>query len=116
MNPLQSRFVQLDVGMAGRPVGLWQPSAHSGGQGFSNICVARGPGQSLPSRMPRGSCHTGFDGVEGGLQAEESARFTVMLADARIDLIDVSGGAYESMSKYSRVRKPPKRHSWRRLV
>ena len=37
--------------------------------------------------------------VEGGLQAEEAARFAVLLADAGIDLIDVAGGTYESMSK-----------------
>ena len=36
--------------------------------------------------------------VEGGLEAEEAARFAVMLADAGIDLIDVAGGTYESMS------------------
>ena len=36
--------------------------------------------------------------VEGGLEADESARFAVMLADAGIDLIDVAGGTYESMS------------------
>lgn len=37
--------------------------------------------------------------VAGGLEAEESARFAVMLARAGIDLIDVAGGSYESMAK-----------------
>lgn len=37
--------------------------------------------------------------VTGGLEAEESARFAVMLARAGIDLIDVAGGSYESMAK-----------------
>lgn len=36
--------------------------------------------------------------VDEGLEAEESARFAVMLADSGIDLIDVAGGTYESMS------------------
>lgn len=35
----------------------------------------------------------------GGLEAEETARFAEMLAGAGIDLIDVAGGTYESMSK-----------------
>ena len=35
----------------------------------------------------------------GGLETEESARFAAMLAGAGIDLIDVAGGSYESMSK-----------------
>ena len=46
--------------------------------------------------------------VEGGLEAEESARFAVMLADAGIDLIDVAGGTYESMSKIFQGPETPK--------
>jgi 2,4-dienoyl-CoA reductase-like NADH-dependent reductase (Old Yellow Enzyme family)/thioredoxin reductase len=34
--------------------------------------------------------------VEGGLNIEETSRFSLMLADGGIDLIDVSGGIYES--------------------
>lgn len=34
--------------------------------------------------------------IEGGLQIEESAEFAGMLAQAGVDLIDVSGGFYES--------------------
>ncbi len=37
--------------------------------------------------------------AEGGLEAEETARFSALLAGAGIDLIDVAGGTYESMSK-----------------
>lgn len=37
--------------------------------------------------------------AEGGLEAEETARFSTLLAGAGIDLIDVAGGTYESMSK-----------------
>ncbi len=46
--------------------------------------------------------------VEGGLEADESARFAVMLADAGIDLIDVAGGTYESMSKIFQGPEEPK--------
>ena len=46
--------------------------------------------------------------VEGGLEAEESARFCAMLADAGIDLIDVAGGTYESMSKIFQGPEAPK--------
>ena len=46
--------------------------------------------------------------VEGGLAAEESARFCVMLADAGIDLVDVAGGTYESMSKIFQGPETPK--------
>ena len=46
--------------------------------------------------------------LEGGLQAEEAARFAVMLADAGIDLIDVAGGTYESMSKIFQGPEAPK--------
>ena len=46
--------------------------------------------------------------VEGGLEAEESARFAVMLARAGIDLIDVAGGTYESMSKIFQGPEAPK--------
>ena len=46
--------------------------------------------------------------VEGGLEAEESARFAVMLADAGIDLIDVAGGTYESMSTIFQGPETPK--------
>ena len=46
--------------------------------------------------------------VEGGLEAEESARFAVMLADAGIDLIDVAGGTYESMSMIFQGPEAPK--------
>lgn len=46
--------------------------------------------------------------VEGGLEAEESAAFCVMLADAGIDLIDVAGGTYESMAKIFQGPETPK--------
>lgn len=46
--------------------------------------------------------------VEGGLEADESARFAVMLADAGIDLIDVAGGTYESMSRIFQGPEAPK--------
>ena len=46
--------------------------------------------------------------IEGGLEAEESARFAVMLADAGIDLIDVAGGTYESMAKIFQGPETPK--------
>jgi len=46
--------------------------------------------------------------VEGGLEAEESALFAVMLADAGIDLVDVAGGTYESMSKIFQGPETPK--------
>ncbi|MYC86571.1 MAG: NAD(P)-binding protein [Acidimicrobiia bacterium] len=46
--------------------------------------------------------------VKGGLEADESARFAVMLADAGIDLIDVAGGTYESMSKIFQGPEAPK--------
>ena len=46
--------------------------------------------------------------VEGGLEAEESARFAVILADAGIDLIDVAGGTYESMSMIFQGPEAPK--------
>ena len=46
--------------------------------------------------------------VDGGLEADESARFAVMLADAGIDLIDVAGGTYESMAKIFQGPEAPK--------
>ena len=46
--------------------------------------------------------------VSGGLEVEESARFAVMLADAGIDLIDVAGGTYESMSKIFQGPESPR--------
>ena len=46
--------------------------------------------------------------IADGLEAEESARFAVMLADAGIDLIDVAGGTYESMAKIFQGPQTPK--------
>ena len=46
--------------------------------------------------------------VDGGLEAEESARFAVMLANSGIDLIDVAGGTYESMSRIFQGPEAPK--------
>ena len=46
--------------------------------------------------------------IKGGLEAEESARFCVMLAAAGIDLIDVAGGTYESMAKIFQGPETPK--------
>ena len=46
--------------------------------------------------------------VEGGLEAEDSARFSVMLAESGIDLVDVAGGTYESMSKIFQGPLAPK--------
>ena len=46
--------------------------------------------------------------VEGGLEVEETARFGRMLADAGVDLIDVSGAVYESMGKMFQTAEAPK--------
>jgi 2,4-dienoyl-CoA reductase-like NADH-dependent reductase (Old Yellow Enzyme family) len=46
--------------------------------------------------------------VEGGLGIEESAAFCNMLADAGIDLIDVTGGTYESAAKMFQGPESPK--------
>ena len=46
--------------------------------------------------------------VEGGLEVEESAAFCVMLADAGIDLVDVAGGTYESMSRIFQGPEAPR--------
>ena len=46
--------------------------------------------------------------VEGGLEIEESAAFCGMLADAGIDLIDVTGATYESAAKMFQGPESPK--------
>ena len=46
--------------------------------------------------------------VEGGLEIEESAAFCSMLADAGIDLIDVTGATYESAAKMFQGPESPK--------
>lgn len=51
--------------------------------------------QVVGSGYPVGYRMSAAEYVEGGLEADESARFAVMLADAGIDLIDVAGGTYE---------------------
>ena len=61
-----------------------------------------GPGYPIGYRI------SAAEYVEGGLEADESARFAVMLADAGIDLIDVAGGTYESMSKIFQGPEAPK--------
>ncbi len=59
-------------------------------------------------RYPIGYRISASEYVEGGLEAEESALFAVMLAEAGIDLIDVAGGTYESMSKIFQGPEAPK--------
>ena len=61
-----------------------------------------GPGYPIGYRI------SAAEYVEGGLEADESARFAVMLTDAGIDLIDVAGGTYESMSKIFQGPEAPK--------
>lgn len=46
--------------------------------------------------------------VENGLELDESIEFALMLADAGIDLIDVAGGTYESMSKIFQSASAPR--------
>src|SRR5262249_26628651 len=46
--------------------------------------------------------------VEGGLEIDESAAFCSMLADAGIDLIDVTGATYESAAKMFQGPESPK--------
>jgi 2,4-dienoyl-CoA reductase-like NADH-dependent reductase (Old Yellow Enzyme family)/thioredoxin reductase len=46
--------------------------------------------------------------VAGGLEVEESAAFCGMLADGGIDLIDVTGGTYESAAKMFQGPESPK--------
>ena len=46
--------------------------------------------------------------LAGGLEVEEAAGFAVMLADAGIDLIDVAGGAYDSMTMIFQGPDAPK--------
>ena len=60
------------------------------------------------SDYPVGYRMSAAEYVEGGLEAQESARFAAMLADAGIDLIDVAGGTYESMSKIFQGPEAPK--------
>ena len=60
------------------------------------------------SAYPIGYRISAAEYVEGGLEADESARFAVMLADAGIDLIDVAGGTYESMAKIFQGPEAPK--------
>lgn len=64
--------------------------------------------EAVGSGYPIGYRISAAEYVEGGLEAEESARFAVMLATAGIDLIDVAGGTYESMSKIFQGPETPK--------
>jgi len=50
----------------------------------------------LGQDFPIGYRMTADEYIDGGLGIEESAEFAGMLADASVDLIDVSGGFYES--------------------
>lgn len=50
----------------------------------------------LGADFPIGYRLTADEYIEGGLGIEESAEFAAMLAEASVDLIDVSGGFYES--------------------
>lgn len=50
----------------------------------------------LGEETPIGYRMTADEFIDGGLGIEESAEFAGMLADAGVDLIDVSGGFYES--------------------
>jgi len=57
---------------------------------------------------PIGYRISALDYVEGGLKVEESIQFVKLLVDAGIDLIDVAGGTYESMSKIFQGAGSPK--------
>jgi 2,4-dienoyl-CoA reductase-like NADH-dependent reductase (Old Yellow Enzyme family)/thioredoxin reductase len=46
--------------------------------------------------------------VEGGLELDESTLFALMLAEAGIDLIDVAGGTYESMTMIFQTAEAPR--------
>ncbi len=46
--------------------------------------------------------------VEGGLRVDEAARFATMLAGAGIDLIDVAGGSYESVTMITQGAGAPR--------
>jgi thioredoxin reductase len=46
--------------------------------------------------------------IEGGLTVEDTARFAVLLANAGIDLIDVSGGIYETFDAIIQGPEAPK--------
>ena len=61
-----------------------------------------GPGYPIGYRI------SASEYIDGGLEAEESACFAVMLADSGIDLIDVAGGTYESMSRIFQGPETPK--------
>src|SRR5947207_2400835 len=58
--------------------------------------------------FPIGYRMTADEYIEGGLTVADTSRFAVMLADAGIDLIDVSGGIYESFPMIIQGPEAPK--------
>ncbi|MCY4371515.1 MAG: NAD(P)-binding protein [bacterium] len=92
-----------------------QSNRRTDGYGGSLASRARFPLEVLASvrevvgpDYPIGYRISAVEYVDGGLQAEEATRFAVMLTDAGIDLIDVAGGTYESMSKIFQGPDTPK--------
>ena len=63
---------------------------------------------SVGPEFPIGYRISAAEYVDGGLEVEETAQFARMLADAGIDLIDVSGAVYESMGKMFQTAEAPK--------
>ncbi len=57
---------------------------------------------------PIGYRISALDYVEGGLKIEEAIQFVKLLVEEGIDLIDVAGGTYESMSKIFQRADAPK--------
>ena len=58
--------------------------------------------------FPIGYRMTAEEYIEGGLTVQETAEFAKMLADAGIDLIDISGGIYESFQMIIQGPEAPK--------
>lgn len=58
--------------------------------------------------FPIGYRMTADEYIEGGLTVADASKFAVMLADAGIDLIDVSGGIYESFPMIIQGPEAPK--------
>jgi 2,4-dienoyl-CoA reductase-like NADH-dependent reductase (Old Yellow Enzyme family)/thioredoxin reductase len=60
------------------------------------------------SDYPIGYRLSAVEYVKGGLEIEEATRFSGMLADSGIDLIDVAGAVYESIAKMFQTPEAPK--------
>ena len=58
--------------------------------------------------FPIGYRMTADEYIEGGLTVTDTAQFAVMLADHGIDLVDVSGGIYESFPRIIQGPESPK--------